>query len=341
MPRCPSCADTVAADARFCSNCGARLTQDAAAPRADSAPHGPDDRRTITLPAPGVAPTARLPELPASGPAGDTRPTAAYPIPQISQPQQPGARSNLWLVLGLVAALGLVTLVALVLGVALLIRENSAAGQSAAVAAPTARATTTPRATAAPQPTAGLAAFDTVLLHDTFDRAGGSSLTEDDTDTVSYAFVDGAYAITLKQPNYIVWSPFAGVYDTASAQVDATLDTTKENAAGLVFRYQDEQNFYVFLIASDQSYDLELYKQDKLTTLIDWTESETIKRAGEPNRLRVEMTGDLIRLFVNDRLLDEISDDTFSKGQMALAATTFDKGNATATFDNLVVRGSK
>jgi hypothetical protein len=367
MTRCPSCNATAAADARFCSKCGARLSQElllradqpAATSAAPEAPNIRDDNPMIRLGSASSAPTMRLPESAPtaqrpdepSAPAGDQQalsswrpsaaagyaaPTAAYPLPQTTR-LQPGApvRNRPWLIIGLLAGLGLMTIVALVLGFALIMRDNRVAGLPIAAAAPTVRATP-PSATEA-----AVAARDATLLRDTFDSAGESSLTEGENDTVTYAFVDGTYAITLKQPDYIVWSPFEGSYDDASAEVDVTLAGAKENAAGLIFRYQDDQNFYTFLISSDERYELELYHQDTLTTLIDWTESSAIKRPGVANHLRVETMGDRIRLFVNNKLLDEISDDSFGKGQMALAATTFGKSNVTVAFDNLVVRGAK
>jgi hypothetical protein len=73
--------------------------------------------------------------------------------------------------------------------------------------------------------------------------------------------------------------------------------------------------------------------------LIDWTDSPVIEGQGKLNRLRVETEGDRIRLFINDKLLDEVSDDTFTEGSIALAVSTFDEGDAAFLFDNLVVRG--
>jgi len=60
---------------------------------------------------------------------------------------------------------------------------------------------------------------------------------------------------------------------------------------------------------------------------------------GELNTLRVETSGDTIRLYVNDELLDELSDSTIANGKAALVVNTFDDPNVTVTFDNLVVRG--
>jgi hypothetical protein len=108
-----------------------------------------------------------------------------------------------------------------------------------------------------------------------------------------------------------------------------------------MFHYQDEDNFYLFSIAGDGSYSLELYTNNKQQTLIDWTDSSAIKGQGATNRLRVETEGQRIRLFVNGSLLDEISDETLSKGDIAVAVHTFAKGDAVFRFDNLIVYGRK
>jgi hypothetical protein len=112
-----------------------------------------------------------------------------------------------------------------------------------------------------------------------------------------------------------------------------------ESAAGVLFRYQDEDNFYYYRISPDGSYSLVLYHAGERQVLIDWTEAPEIKSRNQVNHLRVEAVGDRIRMFVNDKLLAEVSDDTFAKGEIALAVSTFEKGGATFKFDNLLVRG--
>ena len=239
-------------------------------------------------------------------------------------------------------SLGLALLALLLIGVMLTVHSNLLAGPSHAVAGQTTNRTTLPQSIVVPHPASRVETlFSTILLKDRFDNPQLSSLGEDANENAVYTFVDGSYEITLKKPNYIGWSPFAGTYDDASIEVEVTLDKAKNNAAGLIFHYQDEENFYVFLVSNDEHYELELYKQNRLTTLIDWTESAAIKDPGEPNRLRVDMDGSHIRLFANNTLLDEISDDTFTSGALALVATTFGERDATITFDNLIVRGAK
>ncbi len=179
-----------------------------------------------------------------------------------------------------------------------------------------------------------------ILLEDDFDDPDSSSLTAERTDTANYAFADGGYMITLDVPKYIVWSPLDGEYGDGGIEVDTTFDHGPiESAVGLIFRYQDQDNFCFFSVAADGTYNLEMYENNEVQTLIDWTDSPEIEGKGQLNRLRVETEGDRIRLYVNDKLLDEVSDDTFTEGSIALAVNTFDEGDAAFLFDNLVVRG--
>jgi hypothetical protein len=344
-------------------------------------PPYPTGKETVVLRTPDFAPTERPPERqppatpqpatdatiiagvpapPASAPTAQasaaTTPTAAFPAPQMGDPgylsstlpplefvaPQPPSKSSggrIWLLIALIALLGLGIVAAIIVGVTLIARS---------VGAPALRPTSVAGGglarlpTAAPRPTAASAGFGNILLKDNFDNPKSSSLTEDKTDNATYSFVDGAYAINLQTPKYLVWSPLDGSYGDMAIEVDTALDKgPSESAAGLIFRFQDEDNFYFFSVSGEGSYSLDLYKKNDRKTLIDWTDSPAIKGQGKVNHLRVETEGDRIRLFVNDTLLDEISDDSFRKGQVALAVNTFNKGGATFTFDNLIVRGSK
>jgi len=130
-----------------------------------------------------------------------------------------------------------------------------------------------------------------------------------------------------------------GDYGDASISVDASIDGPPASAAGLIFHYKDDKNFYIYSIDGEGRYELDVYKDDELIPLIEWTESSAINPVGESNTLRVETSGDRIRLYVNDKLLDEISDSTIANGKAALVVNTFDDPNVTVSFDNLVVQG--
>ena len=76
----------------------------------------------------------------------------------------------------------------------------------------------------------------------------------------------------LRSRNCLGWATLKGDYDNAAIAVEASIDGPKDSAAGLIFRYQDDKNFYIYSVDGDGRYGLDVYKDDKPTTLIDWTE---------------------------------------------------------------------
>lgn len=187
--------------------------------------------------------------------------------------------------------------------------------------------------------------FQTALLEERFENPNASGLRIGQVGAAAYAIVDGAYRITVKEPNYTVWSPIGDTYTSAALQVDVIFSPPTagafENttAAGILFNYQDEKNFCLFNITADGYYALDLQKEGQRFALIDWTMATEIHEPGKPNRLRIEVASDRIRLYVNDVLLDEASDDTFRGGGVALAVSTFDQRNVSVMFDNFEIWG--
>ena len=297
-----------------------------------------------------------MPTTPASVPPGGMYPNSSLPADLGVAPPAKKSGGNVWKVLGIIAGIGLLACVALSVGVYLMVVRpainggqnllaTANAGLSTAVSDPTLQAissfpTDAPLSDATPEPVAASSGSGAVLYKQTFDKAG-SDFDENDTENATYTFVDGSYSVSAKNPNLIVWQKIKGDYGNAAISLDTTIDGPQESAAGLVFRYQDDKNFYLFTITGDGRYGLDMYKDDELTTLIDWTESSAINAAGELNNLRVETLGDTIRLFANDQLLDEISDGTFKRGKTAIALNTFDDPKLTVIFDNLEIRSLK
>jgi zinc-ribbon domain len=308
--------------------------------------------------APPVLPTTPA-APPPSAPPGGMYPNATLPSGSNVPPPNQKSGGNVWKIIGIIAGIGLLACIALSAGAYLMLRRVSnapgnllgtananisatvGAGLSTAVSDPTFQAISElPTSDAEPLPTAAASGGSAVLYKQTFDSAS-SDFDEDETVNASYKFVDGAYSVSAKKPNLIVWQKIKGDYGNAAISLDTTIDGPGESAAGLLFHYQDDKNFYLFTVTGDGRYSLDMYKDDNLTTLIEWTESSAINKVGELNSLRVETVGDSIRLYANDKLLDEISDGTFKRGKAAIAINTFDDPKLTVTFDNLVIRSLK
>lgn len=235
------------------------------------------------------------------------------------------------LLAGAAGCLG-VTLLAATL--ALLLIGLRAAGRAAAPPAVTAP----PRPTlgAAPSPPAATPAADSPPLREPFDSPAASGFATRDDAVARYAFEQGGYTITVKAPETLVWTLAGGRYEDVAVSVDAVAPAgSGRAAAGVIFHYQDDGNFYLFQVSSSGYYALELVAADQLTTLIDWTQSDAI--AGAANELRVETSGDRIALFVNGRRLEETRDISFTRGDVGIAASSFAEPEAAVRFDNLTI----
>jgi hypothetical protein len=106
-----------------------------------------------------------------------------------------------------------------------------------------------------------------------------------------------------------------------------------DQAAGLIFRVQDKDNYYI-LRANALENNVNLYKYAGGTRSGIKNGSAKVEN-GRWQELRVEVTGDRIRGFFNGQLVVEATDDTYQAGQVGLwtkadSVTCFDDVTATA-----------
>ncbi|HMO56818.1 MAG TPA: zinc ribbon domain-containing protein [Roseiflexaceae bacterium] len=377
MIRCPACNTLASEEQRFCAECGARLPEPtpATTPASDEAP--PQIGQTVLLPPeqpkPGTQPldppdpgatVVVPPELPAGLPPAATvvvppEPTvpldppggyAAYtppdrppPAPEIpAVPQKSGGNRGLCMIFGIIGGVLVVGCIVLALVVSYLVPQvvtNLPDIVPTIEIDPIVINTPAPIGTPVPEdepPPAG----ETILLSDDFESESNSSFTPGSSDVADYTFENGTYAIQVNEPGYISWEPLPDTYRDVAIEIETTLQGPEDAAAAIIFRLQDGDNFYIFNVAGDRHYNLELYESGGETesiALIDWVPSDAINGVGELNILRVETDGSTIRLYVNGTLLDEISDSTFIRGSAAFATNTFSEGGAKVNFDNLIV----
>lgn len=338
-PTCPSCGVTLTEAKKFCSECGARLPEMPTTPtptiRLDPpAPSAAETPTFVSSPSPEIArpttPTPQgLPPVPTGIPLGSV-PANAGSVPA------PRGNRMLWWILGGVGCLGAILLVACV-GILFFIgsRVDTEANR---VVAPTGTAELPSSSSGGgivpgDNPIAG----GNVLLADNFDNPSRSSFVENEDSSSRLTFEKGAYLIEVNESDMVYWYLADGSYTNIVAEIDTRVPPgSAVVAAGLIFHYQDEKNFYLYSIASDGYYALSLLENDEWVQLIDWTQADVINPMD--NTLRVETKAGRIRLFVNDSLLEETSDRTFTSGEFGLAVSSFEKAPASVRFDNLVIK---
>ena len=156
------------------------------------------------------------------------------------------------------------------------------------------------------------------------------------------AIVPEQLLIELNAPNLVQYATLAEPsFSDFSLEVDARLvDGTRSSTYGVLFRMQSPQEFYRFEISADGMYILERHDANgsRVRFADDWRDSVAINQGlNVVNVLKVQAIGPRIAVFVNDTLLEEIADEGYAAGNIALDAGTFDGAGTQVSFDNLVV----
>lgn len=182
-----------------------------------------------------------------------------------------------------------------------------------------------------------------IVMSDTFDTNDNDWLTESSDDEYSattYEVVDGKYRWeTTAHQSFIGWvrSDFEPITDfyvnVEIKQVDG-LDTADY---GILFREDEDSNFYYFAVSELRSYALYIYFEG-WATLIDWTETDLII-PDESNRITIIGEGPRFTFFINDQFLAEFTNDQIPEGTVALAVELSEEGDqAVFEFDNFELR---
>ena len=154
-------------------------------------------------------------------------------------------------------------------------------------------------------------------------------------------YADGVYRIWVNTTSTDVWAnPGLDFTDTV-VEVEATkVGGPDDNDFGVICRYQDESNFYFFIISSDGYYGLGKVV-DGEQMLIDEEElmpSDAIQLGNVTNTIQADCVGSTLTLYANGTQLTSVEDGTFTSGDVGLLAGTFDESGTDIHFDNFVVR---
>lgn len=170
-------------------------------------------------------------------------------------------------------------------------------------------------------------------------------------------------------PDEVVWSVLDRKFSDFDLRVTARLleGPVDQNQFGVVFRYRDESNFYIFRISADGYYSLGRVRNGVQEKISDWGVSELIRQGNALNEIRVIGYGDEFRFFINGQPAplclkgeNETSmwanwegpgicytsepaavfrDEAFAQGRIGLAAGTIDGSDVAVAFDDVIVTG--
>jgi hypothetical protein len=102
---------------------------------------------------------------------------------------------------------------------------------------------------------------------------------------------------------------------------------------GVIFRIQDNYNFYWFRITDNQFFAVSVVKNGQWQSLVDWKRTDAIKPFGV-NQLEVIAHENHFTFKINGQIVGEVENEQFSRGFVGLAIEGYAAGEE-ITFDFL------
>lgn len=178
-----------------------------------------------------------------------------------------------------------------------------------------------------------------ILLQDNFsDPNSGWEVSQFDAGTVGYR--DGVYFVTSTESTKAMWGLAGRNFSDTSIEIAATQisgPANNNNDYGVMCRLNEDGNGYSFNISGDGFYSIQRMDNNAFTNLVEWTESDKINIGNATNTLKVICQGSTLTFFVNGAQLAQTTDATYTTGDIALSATTYEADATEVHFDNLLV----
>jgi len=148
----------------------------------------------------------------------------------------------------------------------------------------------------------------------------------------------GEYCILIKSDNFTAWEwyePFRT--DEFVAEVSCAITGAEDASCGLGFGPDGENIYWYEVSPFDQTFALFLLEGGEWQeSLVSWTTSRNINPDGV-NYLSMQRVDDVVSLFINGVLVEEVVSDRFPTGRVGLGGSTYSDRNATVCLDNLSV----
>jgi pSer/pThr/pTyr-binding forkhead associated (FHA) protein len=176
----------------------------------------------------------------------------------------------------------------------------------------------------------------TLIYEDDFsDSFGGWDDAFDAYTTKQYG--NNRYQIEVTASNLVAWG--LANRDVADFELQVEVrreDGVESNSYGLLFRFQDRDNFYRFDVSGDGYFLLSKFVDGEWETLVDWTEAPNLNtELGVDNILKVSAFGPDITVWANGQPLATVQDDSLPHGNFGFFASTFSEPYIWISYDNL------
>lgn len=208
---------------------------------------------------------------------------------------------------------------------------------------PTSTVTPTAAATRAPLPTDTPTATKdpSILFSDDFSDAQSGWDTYSGED-ITIEYTDGSYRMYLNQSNYYIRSTIYRVYTNVEIEADVRKKSGPvDGYFGLICRFKDPENFYVFAITSNGYYSIIKLINNEWAMLgnAEWSLNEKVVKTGvQSNHLKATCKGNNLIFEVNGSILMDVIDTDLTVGDIGFYVGTYQAPGVEVLFDNFLVR---
>jgi hypothetical protein len=174
---------------------------------------------------------------------------------------------------------------------------------------------------------------DVVAVEDEFETSSGN-WDETEQQNFSQWIEGGRFHIQVHKENFAAWSIYHDLeFDDSLILVEAKRNGAIPGSYGLIFRYQDVNNFYYFMVDETGFFTLGKRFAGDWIALIDWTAVDPMS-GDDFNHLGIVLSGNEIMAFLNGESVGVVKDDSFVVGGAGLIAQSGeDVGEMHAEFD--------
>jgi len=161
-----------------------------------------------------------------------------------------------------------------------------------------------------------------ISIIDNFEEITGD-WTETQQSNFNLTQGDSRFTIEIFKENFTAWSLYDNlVFEDATILTSAMRASEGEGAYGIVFRYQDVNNFYYFRLDYDGNFEIGKRVEGEFIPVSGPTRSEKILQYGEYNNLGLIVAGEIFHAYINSEEVATVIDNTFDKGQLGMMAST-------------------
>lgn len=154
----------------------------------------------------------------------------------------------------------------------------------------------------------------------------------EDSESMRSELRDDRLVLTAKKPDLFMWS-LNTFYRYKDFVLDANFSIDNDNghsAAGLLFRYADENNYYYLMIAENGYFRLDVVFNGTPRILIPWTSCKP--RFLNDMKIKIIVHGVTVTLFLDDVWIGEVDDESIDAGYIAFGGQNF-SDKKTAVFE--------